>query len=140
MATLRGRSILLLCYIVSSKWWPTGTWYTYINIISNSTCLLYVPVNKVDYQVSVKNTTVYIYNMIKSVKKRFRWEHWLGLVGEKPDKELPGIIVGARGDTTAVLFCFYQFVIFRNLLHIFSQVLGLSLGLFYFIFLYLILG
>ena len=27
---------------------------------------------------------------------------------------------------------------FRNLFHIFSQVLGLSLGLFYFIFLYLI--
>ena len=33
-------------------------------------------------------------------------------------------------------------VIFRNLFHIFSQVLGLSLGLFYFIFIfmYLILG
>ena len=33
-----------------------------------------------------------------------------------------------------------SFFFFRNLFHIFSHVLGLSLGLFDFIFLYLILG
>ena len=37
-------------------------------------------------------------------------------------------------------YCFSGLVIFRNLFHIFAQVLGLSLGLFNFIFLYLILG
>ena len=33
-----------------------------------------------------------------------------------------------------LLFVFSELVIFRNFLHIFSRVLGLSLGLFYFIF------